>query len=185
MKDEELEKSLRECFRAAEKDEKKGRKHKGLLLAKPDDKAASEYIKKAKMELELCEIYKQRGIDYKIAEEWFYSLYYCALAILAKFGIETRSQKYTALFLRYVKNRDLIDYDEEFIKRITVYSEKDQKSEVDEREQSRYSSSIKNEKIRNRFEEMTSICKKAISQSEEIVFSPDEFKIPKELLVLK
>jgi len=32
---------------------------------------------------------------------------------------------------------------------------------------------------------MTSICKKAISQSEEIVFSPDEFKIPKELLVLK
>jgi len=80
---------------------------------------------------------------------------------------------------------DLIDYDEEFIKRITVYSEKDQKSEVDEREQSRYSSSIKNEKIRNRFEEMTSICKKAISQSEEIVFSPDEFKIPKELLVLK
>jgi len=48
MKDEELEKSLRECFRAAEKDEKKGRKHKGLLLAKPDDKAASEYIKKAK-----------------------------------------------------------------------------------------------------------------------------------------
>lgn len=181
MKTEELEKSLRECFSSAEKDEKKGKKHKGLLLGKPDDKTAEEYIQKAKMELELCDIYKQKGIDYKIAEEWFYILYYCALAILAKFGIETRSQKYTALFLKYIKIKDLIDYDDEFIKRITVYSEKDKKSEVDEREHARYSSSIRNEKISERYKEMTNLCKKAIYQCEEIVFSDKKFKIPKEL----
>ena len=181
MKTGELEKSLRECFKVAEKDEKKGRKHKGLLLGKPNDKGAEEYIQKAKMELELCEIYKQKGIDYKIAEEWFYTLYYCALAILAKFGVETRSQKYTAIFLKYIKNKDLIDYDDEFIKRITVYSEKGEKSEVDEREHSRYSSAIKNEKISERYEEMTNLCKKAISQCEEIVFSGKGFKVPKEL----
>ena len=133
------------------------------------------------MELELCDIYKQRGIDYKIAEEWFYALYYCALAILAKFGVETRSQKYTALFVKYVKSRGLIDYDDEFIKRIMVYTEKNEKSEVDEREHSRYSSSIKNEKISQRYQEMTNLCKKAISQCEEMVFSANEFKVPKEL----
>ena len=109
MKTEELEKSLRECFKTAEKDEKKGKKHKGLLLGKPNDKAAEEYIQKAKMELQLCDIYKQKGIDYKIAEEWFYTLYFCALAILTKFGVETRSQKYTALFLKYIKSRGFID----------------------------------------------------------------------------
>ena len=181
MKTEELEKCLRECFKATAKDEKKGRKHKGLLLGKPNNKAAQEYIQKAKMELELCNIYKQKGIDYKIAEEWFYALYYCALSILSKFGVETRSQKYTALFLRYIQSRGLIDYDDEFIKRITVYSEKYEKSEVDEREHSRYSSSIKNEKIRERYEEMINLCKKAISQCEELVFSDKEFKVPKEL----
>jgi len=181
MSTEESEKILRECFKTAEKDEEKGRKHKGLLLGKPNDKSAQEYIQKAKMELELCEIYKQKGIDYKIAEEWFYTLYYCALAILDKFGIESRSQKYTALFMKYIKDKNLIDYDNEFIQRITVYREKDEKSEVDEREESRYSSTIKNEKIRERYEEMTNLCKKAISQSEEIVFSDKELKLPKEL----
>lgn len=181
MNAEELEKYLRECFKTAKKDEKKGKKHKGLLLGKPDDKSAEEYIKKAKMELELCEIYKQKGIDYKIAEEWFYTLYYCALAILAKFGVETRSQKYTALFLRYIKDKHLIEYDHEFIERITVYGEKDKKSEVDEREESRYSSTIKSEKIRERYGEMMILCKKAISQCEEIVFSDKKFNVPEEL----
>lgn len=108
-------------------------------------------------------------------------LYYCALAILAKFGVETRSQKCTALFLRYVKDRGLIEYDNEFIERITVYREKDEKSEVDEREESRYSSTIKSEKIRERYNEMTILCKKAISQCEEIVFSDKKFNVPKEL----
>ena len=181
MNTEEIGKTLRECFKAAEKDEKKGRKHKGLLLCRPDDKSAREYIQKAKMPLELCEIYKQKEIDYKIAEEWFYTLYYCALAILAKFGVETRSQKYTALFLRYIKDRGIIGYDDEFIQRITVYREKDEKSDVDEREESRYSSTIKSEKIRERYGEMTNLCKKAISEAEDIVFSGKEFKVPKEL----
>jgi uncharacterized protein (UPF0332 family) len=179
---EELERSLRDCFKAAEKDEERGRKHKGLLPVEPNHKTAEEYIQKAKMELELCEIYRQKGVDYKIAEEWFYALYYCALAILSKFGVETRSQRYTALFLRYVKNKKLIDYEDDFINRITVYSGKDDKSEVDEREESRYSSSIKSERVKERYAEMTMLCKKAISQAEEITFSDKIIEVPNELL---
>lgn len=48
MNTEELEKILKECFRTAERDEKKGKKHKGLLLTKLNDKAAEDYIQKAK-----------------------------------------------------------------------------------------------------------------------------------------
>jgi len=62
-----------------------------------------------------------------------------------------------------------------------VYSEKNEKSEVDEREESRYSSAIKIDKISERYEEMTLLCKKAISQCEEIVFSNKQFVVPKEL----
>ena len=176
-----MKKEVRDCFVLAAKDEKKGKKHKGLLITKPDNKSAEEYIQKAKVNLQLCGVYKQKGFDYKIPEEWFYTLYYCALAILSKFGIESRSQKCTALFLRYAQDNKLIEYEDDFIDRITVYSTKEEKSDVDERETARYSSSITSKEIESKYEFMDNICKKAISQAEEIVFSDEEFKVPKEL----
>lgn len=174
-------KEVKDCFVNAAKDEKKGRKHKGLLIAKPSDKNAEEYLAKAKINLQLCDLYKQQGFDYKIPEEWFYTLYYCALAILSKFGIESRSQKCTAAFLRYAKNNSLIEYDDEFIDRITVYKTKEELSDVDEREKARYGSSIKSEEVAAKYGHMTDICKKAISQCEEIVFSDKKFIVPKGL----
>ena len=172
---------VKDCFASAIKDENKGKKHKGLLLAKKDNKVAEDYIKKAKLNLELCDFYKQKGFDYKIPEEWFYTLYYCALAILSKFGVESRSQKCTAYFLRYAKNNKLIDYDDEFIDRIMVYRDKEELSDVDEREKARYSSLVKSKEIEAKYNEMINICKKAISQAEEIVFSNEDFEVPEKL----
>src|SRR3989344_5339609 len=158
-------KDLRECFGTALKDEQRGRKHKGLVVMKSDQKKAEEYIGKAKKELNWCEPFKNDGdSDYKIPEQWFYTMYYCGLAILAKFGIESRSQKCTALFLRYVKESKLIDYDDEFIDRITVYTEKKEESDVDEREKSRYGSSIQSEEIIEKYNFMMDICRRCISQ---------------------
>lgn len=177
MKDDEVEK----CFSDAIKEEKKGRKHKGLLILEPDDKKACEYLNKAKKNLELCDTFRQAGYDYKIPEEWFYTLYYCALAILSKFGIESRSQKCTAAFLRYAKDQRLIEYDDEFIDRITVHKGKEKTSDVDEREKARYGSSITSEEIEHKYQYMAGVCKNAIGQCEEIVFSGEKFIIPKKL----
>lgn len=176
-----MKQEIRDCFKSAIKDEKKGKKHKGLLITKPDNKIAEEYLAKAKKNLELCDIYRKTDHNYKIPEEWFYTLYYCALAILAMFGLESRSQKCTATFLRYVKDSGLIDYDDDFINRITVYKRKEEISDVDERERSRYGSSLKSEEISAKYEYMMNLCKKAISQCEEIVFSDKKLNIPKEM----
>ena len=121
-------------------------------------------------------------MDYKIPEEWFYSQYYCALAILAKFGVESRSQKCTALFLRYVKDKGLIDYDDEFIDRIMVHQEQAEETDVDEREKARYGSAVHSEDILEKYEFMMDVCRRCISACEEMVFSEMEFKVPKELL---
>jgi len=172
----------KECFSSAKKSEDKGRKHKGLLIVKPNNKEAEQYIIKAKTNLKTCELFKEKRLDYKIPEEWFYTMYYCALAILIKFGIESRSQKCTALFLRYAKEKGLINYDDEFIDRITVYSEKEEKSDVDLREDARYRASIHSEDIIERYDFMMDVCKRGISQAEEIVFSDKNFKVPEELL---
>ena len=58
---------------------------------------------------------------------------------------------------------------------------KEKKSDVDERETARYSSSIKSKEIESKYNYMNDVCKKAIFQCEEIVFSNKEFNIPKEL----
>ncbi|MEK6927063.1 MAG: hypothetical protein AABX11_01385 [Nanoarchaeota archaeon] len=176
----ELTKQLRECFKNTKKDEVQGKKHKGLLIIKPDDKSAKEYIQKAKDSLGWCEIYKLKGADYKIPEEWFYSLYYCALALLAKLGIESRSQKYTAMFLLYLQSKGVINYQEEFIESITVHKEKGKESEVDRREEARYSSVIKIENVSERYEHMMQFCRETIAHTEEIIFS-NSLKIPEEI----
>lgn len=170
------------CFSSAQKAEQKGRKHKGLLIVKPDNKEAEQYIVKAKTNMRTCELFKENKLDYKIPEEWFYTMYYCALAILAKFGVESRSQKCTALFLRFVKNKGLIDYDDEFIDRITVYNEKNEKTDVDLREEARYGASVHSEGIIEKYDFMIDICKNCISQAEDIIYSDKEVKVPEELL---
>jgi len=172
----------KDCFLSAKKAEEKGKKYKGLLFIKPDDKKAEEYIAKAKTNLETCELFKNRRLDYKIPEEWFYTMYYCALAILSKFGVESRSQKCTALFLKYVKEKGLINYEDEFIDRITVYAEKEERTDVDEREDARYGASIHSQEIIQKYDIMMDVCRKCISKAEDIVFSDKKFKVPVELL---
>ncbi len=173
---------VNDCFSSAMKDEEKGRKHKGLLFIGEDNPKAEEYIQKAKTNLGICDLYKKQRFDYKIPEEWFYSMYYCALAILAKFGVESRSQRCTALFLRYVKDKCLINYDDEFIDRITVHKEKETETDVDEREKARYGSAVKSENIMEKYDFMMDVCRRCISSCEEIVFSEKKFEVPKELL---
>ena len=177
------EKYVKDCFENALKDEGKGKKHKGLFLIKPNIKEAEEYITKAKKNLELCRVYKEKGFDYKLPEEWFYTLYYCALAILAKLGVESRNQRCTALFLKYMKNKNVISYDDNFIQRIMVYSDKYEMSDVDKREKARYGSSIEIKEAIQNYDKMMDICREAISQCKEIIFSEKEFNIPKELKI--
>ncbi|MBI1969467.1 hypothetical protein HYS48_02120 [Candidatus Woesearchaeota archaeon] len=173
---------VRECFVSAKRDEDKGSKHKGLLFVGIDQKKAEAHIQKAKTNLEICELYKQKRLDYKIPEEWFYTMYYCALAILAKFGVESRSQKCTALFLRYVKKERLIEYNDEFIDRIMVYREKEETTDVDEREKARYGSSVRSVEIMQKYDAMMEVCKRCITQCEELVFSEQGVSVPREVM---
>lgn len=175
---------MKDCFASAKKYKEKGRKHKGLLLVESDHEQALEYVKKAKENLQWCETYKKRRADYKLPEEWFYTTYYCALAILSEFGVESRNQRCTALFLRYVKDKGLITLDDDFIDRITVHSEIEKKSGVDEREEARYGPKVKDSEIVDKYEIMMEHCKRCITQTEELVFSGRKFDIPKDLLNL-
>jgi uncharacterized protein (UPF0332 family) len=162
----------RDCFLSARKAEEKGKKHKGLLIVGKDDKKAEGYIAKAKTNMRTCELFRENRLDYKIPEEWFYTMYYCALAILAKFGVESRSQKCTALFLRHVKEKGLIDYADEFIDRITVYSDKEERTDVDQREEARYGAFVHSEEIIQKYDFMMDVCKRCHKNPQKCLLLP-------------
>ena len=63
-----------------------------------------------------------------------------------------------------------------------VHKEKDKKTAVDEREEARYSSKMRIEKVEKQYDEIIGLCREAISQAEDIVFSKEKFEVPKELL---
>ena len=83
--------------------------------------------------------------------------------------------------MKYVKEKGIIEYDRAFIQRIMVYKEKEEKSDVDERERSRYSPVIQIKEVAQNYDKMMDICKKAISQCEDIVFSDAQFEVPAEI----
>lgn len=174
--------NLNDCFVTAKKIDDKGKKHKGLLLVKTDQNVAQAYLEKARVNLMLCDDFKEKRIDYMIEEAWYYTRYYCALAILSKFGVQTRSQRCTALFLRYVKEKGLIVLSDDFIDQITVHADKEETSAVDEREEARYGASVQSEETMQKYDSMMDVCKNYISETEEIVYSDTEFNVPKELL---
>ena len=173
---------VKDCFVTAKVAEEKGKKHKGLLLIKPDQKKAEAYIVKAKDNLLLCDFYKEKRFDYKIPEEWYYTMYYCALAILSKFGVESRNQRCTALFLRSVTEKGIIALSSDFLDHITVHGDKEETSAVDEREQARYGASVQSEEIMVKYDSMMALCTRYISETEEIVYSDKELVVPKELV---
>jgi hypothetical protein len=84
--------------------------------------------------------------------------------------------------LKYAKEKDMIDYDDELIDRITVHTKKGEESDVDKREEARYGPQIKIEDVPKEYDSMNRLCKRAIEQCEEIIYSDKEFKIPKELM---
>ncbi len=63
-----------------------------------------------------------------------------------------------------------------------VYKEKEEESDVDERKKAKYGSWIKSYDVRERYDNMMNLCKRAIAQCEKIVFSDETFKLPKELV---
>src|SRR3989338_5134920 len=83
------------CLNKAKSEIEKGEMHRGLVRVKPDEQSAFEYIKKAEHNLDAF-LYNKKGGFY----DWtisigFYVMYHCCLAIITKFGYESRNQECT------------------------------------------------------------------------------------------
>lgn len=99
---------VRWCLNKAKKELEKDGKHRGLVKVKPDDKLAQEHIAKAEHNLEFFVLAKEnKYYDWTIVIG-FYTMYHCLLAILAKYGYESRNQECTlALIENFIEDKKI------------------------------------------------------------------------------
>lgn len=88
------EKHVDWCLRKAQKELKETGDHKGLVRIAPDEYEAKEHIKKAEHNLQALVYNKELFSDWSI-NMGFYTMYHCFLAILSKFGYESKNQECT------------------------------------------------------------------------------------------
>jgi uncharacterized protein (UPF0332 family) len=99
------------CLNKAKSEIEKGEMHRGLIEIKPDEKLAWDHVKKAEHNLEAF-IYNKEGGFY----DWtisigFYVMYHCCLAILTKFGYESRNQECTLALIENLIEDNKLDED--------------------------------------------------------------------------
>ena len=83
------------CLNKAKEEIAKGEQHRGLVKIKPDDQLALDYLKKADHNLEAFLHNKKGGFYDWTISIGFYVMYHCCLAIITKFGYESRNQECT------------------------------------------------------------------------------------------
>lgn len=83
------------CLNQAKKQLAEGKKHRGLVRVTPDDELAREYVKKAEHNLDFFLLARKNGFYDWAINIGFYVTYHCCLAIITKFGYESRNQDCT------------------------------------------------------------------------------------------
>jgi uncharacterized protein (UPF0332 family) len=132
-------------LKKAEKELKEGKKHRGLVRVKPNKSLAEDHIKKAEHNLNAISSFKKIGYSDWSASAAFYAAYHCFLAIIAKFGYESRNQECTFALIYNLIESGKIDLEEETVKKVyDLSSEESQESSsiIDIRENEQYGISL-------------------------------------------
>ena len=111
----QLKNKLNECFKEGEKG---GERHKGLKKIELNANLIDEHLKKAGHNLNAITEFKNIGYSDWSASASFYALYHCLLALLTKFGYQSRNQNCTFAFVEDLINRKKIPLNLEELKEI-------------------------------------------------------------------
>ena len=113
------------CLRKAEKEIKEGKKHRGLLKKEAGLEESKKHIEKAEHNLSAIFYFDEGGFSDWSMSAVFYCIYHCLLAIIEKFGYESRNQECTLALIRYLKEQSKINLDEKFIQALDIHSEQE------------------------------------------------------------
>ena len=102
----QAEKKVEWCLRKAEKE---GKRHKGLLKVEPSQTKVTEHLTKARRNLALVDHLVEIGYSDWAVSAIFYSMYHSLLAVLWKYGYESRNQACTfAVMKQLIVDKKLV-----------------------------------------------------------------------------
>ncbi len=168
----QTEKKVKWCLGKAERELQNAGKHRGLVRIKPDGVLVNAHIRKAEHNLSAIEDFKNIGYSDWSASAVFYSVYHCFLAIITKYGYESRNQECTFALIYYLIETNKINMDKEIIERVySLNPDEKHKSptviEIRETEQYGVNLSLEDES----YQKLQNIAKVILDQTKEILES--------------
>lgn len=113
------ERKVKWCLNKAEKElQIHSGKHRGLVRIKPDLELVDAHIKKAEHNLRAVTDFKRTGYSDWSASAVFYCVYHCFLAIIIKYGYESRNQECTFALIHSLIETGEINLDLEIVQEI-------------------------------------------------------------------
>jgi uncharacterized protein (UPF0332 family) len=110
-----LKNRLDKCFKEGIKGEER---HKGLRKIGVDQELINKHLAKAAHNLNAVSDFKNTGYSDWSASAAFYSLYHCLLALLIKFGYQSRNQNCTFALIEDLINKGKISLELEELKEL-------------------------------------------------------------------
>ena len=157
------------CLNKAKKELQEGKKHRGLVKVDADLEKAREHLAKAEHNLKAT-LYLQRGgyTDW-CSSSLFYVIYHCFLAILSKFGYETRNQECTfALIAGLIEDKKITINQEDLEKVSTlniIETQDSPETAVSIREEHQYSTKVSLEN--KEYQELLLLAKRILDKTKE------------------
>jgi uncharacterized protein (UPF0332 family) len=158
------------CLRKAEKELKEGRKHRGLVIKDSGEMESRLHLTKAEHNLRAISYFSTGGFSDWGMSAVFYCIYHCFLAIIEKFGYESRNQECTIALIKHLNETGKINLDDKFISSIEFSSEDErhESSIIEKREASTYGTTVSADG--EEIGELTNLCKKCLDVTKDIIF---------------
>lgn len=158
------------CLKKGEKELKEEGKHKGVVRVKPDTAKARLHIAKAEHNLKLMVSLKGTEFSDWCSSAAFYATYHSLLAIIAKFGYESRNQECTFALISDMAEKGTIDFDTALLNGIIkIDHEKHAERETITEIREQYQYGVKLSMEDKTYEELLDTAKRILGESKRIL----------------
>ncbi len=159
------------CINKAKKELEEGKKHRGLVEVLPSAERAKEHLAKAERNLKVTLYLKKGGFTDWCPSSLFYTIYHCFLAILAKFGYESRNQECTFAVIASLIEDQKILLDPNDLEKVSSLNQTETQESpntaINLREEYQYNTKIT---LENRdFEELLGLTLRILDKTKEII----------------
>jgi len=151
----------------AKKELQEGKQHRGLVKVEVDLEKAREHLAKAEHNLKVTFYLQKGGFTDWCSSSLFYVIYHCFLAILVKYGYETRNQECTFALIASLIEDKKITLIQEDLEKVSMLNLKETQESPDTvvsiREDYQYSTKVSLEN--KEYQELLQLAKRILDKT--------------------